>query len=98
MSHRTCAVCGEIEGRDATEYELQFRITPVRFIKKYEDNGKWAGKHICTRCDAKNRARILTPVQAYKVAINALNTFERKWDVYVKEQARLLSVFDEDEE
>lgn len=42
--------------------------------------------------------RILTPVQAYKVALNALNTFERKWDVYVKEQARLLSVFDEDEE
>ncbi len=42
--------------------------------------------------------RILTPVQAYELALNALKTFENKWDAYVKEEARLLSVFDEDEE
>jgi len=42
--------------------------------------------------------RILTPIQAYELALNTLKTFENKWDLYVKEEARLLSVFDEDED
>ena len=42
--------------------------------------------------------RILTPIQAYELALNTLKTFENKWEAYVKEEARLLSVFDEDED
>lgn len=42
--------------------------------------------------------RILTPIQAYELALNTLKTFENKWENYVKEEARLLSVFDEDED
>jgi hypothetical protein len=42
--------------------------------------------------------RILTPIQAYELALNTLKTFETKWEAYVKEEARLLSIFDEDED
>lgn len=42
--------------------------------------------------------RILTPIEAYELSLNTLKTFENKWDAYVKEEARLLSVFDEDED
>ncbi len=42
--------------------------------------------------------RILTPIQAYDLALNTLKTFENSWKEYVREEARLLSVFDEDED
>ena len=42
--------------------------------------------------------RIITPIQAYEIALNTLRTFEDKWNAYVKEEARLQSIFDEDED
>lgn len=42
--------------------------------------------------------RIITHTQAYEIALNILRTFEDKWNVYVQEEARLLSIFDEDED
>lgn len=42
--------------------------------------------------------RIITPTQAYEIALNTLRTFEDKWNAYVQEEARLLSIFDEDED
>ncbi len=40
--------------------------------------------------------RILTNIQAYELALNALRTFEDEWKAYVQEEARLLSIFDEE--
>ena len=42
--------------------------------------------------------RIITHTQAYEIALNTLRTFEDKWDAYVQEEARLQSIFDEDED
>lgn len=41
--------------------------------------------------------RIITPIQAYKIALDTLRTFEDKWNAYVQEEARQLSILDEDE-
>lgn len=41
--------------------------------------------------------RIITPIQAYKIALDTLRTFEDKWNTYVQEEARRLSILDEDE-
>ncbi len=42
--------------------------------------------------------RIITHTQAYEIALNTLRTFEDKWNAYVTEEARMLSIFDEDED
>lgn len=36
--------------------------------------------------------RIITPIQAYELALNALRTHEDKWNAYVKEEASVTSV------
>lgn len=41
--------------------------------------------------------RILTPNQAYELALETVRTFEEKWDAYVQNEARLLSIFDQEE-
>jgi len=43
-------------------------------------------------------SRILTPIQAYEVALKTLRVNEAKWNAYVQEEARILSVFDDEEE
>lgn len=57
MKNRVCAVCGEKEGRDATQYELVHMITPPRFIRQKDVSGKWTGKYICTRCKSRENSR-----------------------------------------
>ena len=53
---RTCNICGEIEGRDATPDEIAKMIAAVKWLREYE-NGKWTGKYIYTRCDNRITAR-----------------------------------------
>lgn len=53
---RTCNICGEKEGRDATSEEVEILKAPVSFGREYE-NGKWTGKHICSTCDSRITAR-----------------------------------------
>ncbi len=53
---RTCHICGEAEGRDATSHEIAFRKAPVTWVREYE-NGKWTGNHICSRCHSRTMAR-----------------------------------------
>jgi hypothetical protein len=42
--------------------------------------------------------QIITPIQAYEIAISTLRIYEDKWNAYVKEEAKLQSIFDEDED
>jgi hypothetical protein len=49
LKNRICAICGEVENRDATEYEIQFRVAPVQYIR-------CNGEDICTRCYNRKRA------------------------------------------
>jgi hypothetical protein len=42
--------------------------------------------------------RIITSTQAYEIALNTLRIYEDKWNVYVQEEAKLQSIFDEDED
>ncbi len=53
--NRECHICGDIENREATEYELMFMIA-IKWMKDYKD-GKWTGKYICSRCKSRNNAR-----------------------------------------
>lgn len=53
---RTCNICGEVEGRDATPYEITFRVAPSFLMKEYKE-GTWTGKWLCSRCNARTRAR-----------------------------------------
>lgn len=53
---RTCNVCGDVENRDATQYELTFKIA-IRYLKQIVD-GRWTGKYVCSRCYSKLRARM----------------------------------------
>lgn len=50
---RTCHICGEISGREATQEEHATMVPPPDVYKEHID-GKWTGKHICSRCKTKN--------------------------------------------
>ena len=41
---------------------------------------------------------VISPMEAYKLALNALESFEDAWSAYVEEEARYLSAFDEEED
>lgn len=45
----------------------------------------------------QEESRVLTPSQAYHLALSVLEDYEKERDAYLKEEARLLSIFDEDE-
>lgn len=53
--NRVCCICGNIENRDATDYEIQFRIV-FKWIKVYE-NKRWTGQYVCSRCYTRNYER-----------------------------------------
>jgi hypothetical protein len=44
-----------------------------------------------------NKDCTITPIQAYELALDTLKTFENKWDTYIKEEARLLFIFDRED-
>ena len=46
----------------------------------------------------KSITRLISPIQAYELALDTLRIFEKKWDDYIKEEARLLSIFEEEED
>jgi len=39
--------------------------------------------------------KTITNIQAYKIALDTLKTFEDKWKTYIKEEDRRMSAFDE---
>ena len=41
--------------------------------------------------------RVLTPMQAYELALSTLKSYEDEWNAYIEKEARLLSVFDEED-
>lgn len=41
---------------------------------------------------------LLTPIQAYEIALDILRSFEDKWEAYVQEEAKVQSIFDEDDD
>jgi len=41
---------------------------------------------------------LLTPVQAYEIALDILRSFEDKWEAYAQEEAKVQSIFDEDDD
>ena len=46
----------------------------------------------------KSITRLISPIQAYELALDTLRIFEKKWDDYIREEARLLFIFDEEED
>lgn len=56
QSTRTCNICGEVEGRDATPDEIRFLLAPPGWVKEYKE-GKWTGKWLCSRCNTRIMAR-----------------------------------------
>ena len=53
--NRVCHICENSENREATPYELQFKIA-FKWMKVYE-NKRWTGKYICSRCYSRNYER-----------------------------------------
>lgn len=51
-----------------------------------------------TVTSGKSITRLISPIQAYELALDTLRTFETKWDSYIQEEARLLFIFDEEED
>lgn len=51
-----------------------------------------------TVTSGKSITQLISPIQAYELALDILRTFENKWDAYIQEEARLLFIFDEEED
>lgn len=50
-----------------------------------------------TVTSGKSITRLISPIRAHEFALDTLRTFENKWDAYIREEARLLFIFDEEE-
>lgn len=51
-----------------------------------------------TVTSGKSITQLISPIQAYELALDTLRNFENKWDAYTQEEARLLFIFDEEED
>jgi hypothetical protein len=40
--------------------------------------------------------QLISPIRAHAFALDTLRTFENKWDAYIREEARLFFIFEED--